>query len=86
MLGSNKKDKDSKPFFEFPLEQDLKDETKTTKMIENVENQIKAIKKVVKEGSKPEEFENLGVLLHGYSALLKILNDSSSTDKKEEKN
>jgi hypothetical protein len=73
-LNKNKKDKSSKPFFKFPLETDLEDEDKLKVMMENAEAQILALKKTIKDGASPEEYEKIGTLLHAYSALLKILN------------
>jgi hypothetical protein len=78
MFGLNKdkkgKGKDHKPFFEFPLEQDMQDQKKLENMMISCEKQIAILKKNIREGAKPEEYEHLGILLHGYSALLKIIN------------
>ena len=75
MFGLNKKKDDDKPkpFFTFPLEEEIGDPKKSEEMLKNVETKISALKKLIKEGASPEEYENLGMLLHGYSALLKIL-------------
>ena len=72
-LKNNKDDDKPKPFFSFPLEKEIEDPKKSEEMLKNVETKISALKKVIREGASPEEFENLGMLLHGYSALLKIL-------------
>lgn len=76
MFGFNKKgkEKESKPFFEFPLEKDIQDSDKLEAMMESAEKQISILKKAIQEGAKPEEYEKLGILLHGYSALLKVFN------------
>lgn len=78
MFGLNKKDKGKgkqpKSFFEFPLEEDIKNPDKLKLMMEAAEKQILELKKTIREGAKPEEYEKLGTLLHGYSALLKTLN------------
>ena len=78
MFGLNKnkkgKGKGPKPFFEFPLEKDMQDGGKLEDMMEACEKQINALKKSIREGAKPEEYDQLGTLLHGYSALLKIIN------------
>ena len=78
MFGFNKKSKEQepKPFFEFPLQKDIQDPDKLKAMMESAEKQILLLKKAIQEGAKPEEYEKLGTLLHGYSALLKILNTS----------
>ena len=46
--------------------------------MESTEKQILALKKNIRDGASPEEYEKLGTLLHGYSALLKILNKAPS--------
>ncbi len=76
MFGFNKKGKEqeAKPFFEFPLEKDIQNPDKLKEMMEATEQQILVLKKAIQEGAKPEEYEKLGILLHGYSALLKIFN------------
>lgn len=71
MFGLEKNKKPS--FFEFDLEKDLKDDKKQSDLKLMVENHIQEIKKQIRQGASSEEFEKLGVLLHGYSALLKIL-------------
>ena len=47
-------------------------------MIKNVEEKIQEIKGLLREGSKGSDFDNLGTLLHGYSAMLKVLNKFAS--------
>ena len=80
MFGLNKnkkgKGKEGKPLFEFPLEKDMQDQKKLESMMVSCEKQITELKKTIREGSKPEEYEQLGILLHGYSALLKIINQA----------
>lgn len=68
-------EKNPKAAFEMDLEKDLKkDPTKAREMIKNVEEKIQEIKGLLRDGSKGADFDNLGVLLHGYTAMLKILN------------
>ncbi|MCH9617365.1 MAG: hypothetical protein SP4CHLAM5_09690 [Chlamydiia bacterium] len=76
MFGMNKKgkDKEPKPFFEFPLQKDIQNPDKLKEMMESAEKQILHLKKAIQTGAKPEEYEQLGTLLHAYSALLKVFN------------
>ena len=77
-LDKNKKDEENspKPFFEFPLEEELKNEEKVNTMIKDIEAEVNEIKQAIKQGADPDNFEKLGTLLHGYSALLKMLSSS----------
>ena len=68
-------EKNPKVNFEMDLEKDLKkDPSKARLMIKTVEGKIQEIKSLLREGSKGADFDNLGTLLHGYSAMLKTLN------------
>lgn len=61
--------------FETDLEKDLKkDPAQAQAKIKEVEAKIQELKGFVKEGSKGAELDSLGAMLHGYSALLKVLN------------
>jgi hypothetical protein len=72
MYGLEKK---SKMVFEFDLEKDLKkDPTKVRELLKSTESKIHEIKTQLRQGSKGAELDNLGVLLHGYTALQKVLN------------
>jgi hypothetical protein len=62
-----------KALFEFDLEKDLQDEKKYKVLKDRVEKHVQDIKNKIREGANSEEFEKLGLLLHGYSALLKVL-------------
>jgi len=72
MFGLNKKDKKPNPFFRFPLEDDIANATKLKEMMDHAEKQVLMIKKAIKDGASPDEYEKLGTLLHAYGALLKI--------------
>ncbi len=73
MFGLKKEDK--KPFFEFDLQKEIKDDKKQKVLKDKADKQILAIKAQLRAGADPQSFEQLGVLMHGYSALLKILSD-----------
>ena len=61
--------------FEFDLEKDLKkDPNKVRELLKNTEAKIHEIKSQLREGRKGPDLDNLGVLLHGYTALQKVLN------------
>lgn len=71
MYGLEKK---PKHVFEFDLEKDLKkDPTKTRELLKTTEKKIHEIKTQLREGAKGPELDQLGVLLHGYTALQKVL-------------
>lgn len=64
-----------KATFEFDLEKDLKkDPNKVRDILKKTEAKIQEIKGLLREGSKGEDFDKLGTLLHGYTALQKVLN------------
>lgn len=72
MYGLEKK---PKTMFEMDLEKDLKkDPSKVRDLLKSTEAKIQEIKGQLREGSKGADFDNLGVLLHGYTALQKVLN------------
>lgn len=60
--------------FVFDLEKEIKDKPNHGKTIlENVEKRIHEIKKNLREGANEKDFDKLGILLHGYAALQKVL-------------
>ena len=64
-----------KALMEFDLEKELReDPEKAKKALAEVEAKISEIKKELREGSKEKGFDELGVLLHGYTALQRVLN------------
>jgi hypothetical protein len=71
MFGLEKK---SKEFFEFDLEKELRaDPSKAHKLLKEIEEKIHEIKNVLRQGAGSEDFDNYGILLHGYVALQKVL-------------
>ena len=78
MYGLEKK---PRHVFEFDLEKDLKkDPNKVRELLKTTEKKIHEIKTQLREGAKGPELDQLGVLLHGYTALQKVL--SRLTNKK----
>ena len=72
MFGLEKK---GKGLFEFDLERDLKkDPTKIKALQKKVDENIHEIKAVLRQGTASEDFDNLGIMLHGYAALKRVLN------------
>lgn len=71
MFGLKKERPD---FFQFELEQELQDPKKKEEYKKRCQSRIQEIKKILREGANSEEFESLGILLHGYVALEKLLN------------
>lgn len=71
MFGLEKKQKE---LFEFDLEQELKSNPEKKKELEKeINNRIQEIKTLLRSGTDTKDFDEYGVLLHGYSALLKVL-------------
>jgi hypothetical protein len=60
--------------FAFDLEKEIKDKPHRGKeILEMVEKRILDIKKLLREGANEKDFDKLGILLHGYAALQKVL-------------
>lgn len=71
MFGLEKK---GKGLFEFDLEKDLKKTpTKAKEMLKKTEDRIQEIKNTLRQGTQSNDFDQLGILLHGYAALQKVL-------------
>jgi predicted nucleic acid-binding Zn-ribbon protein len=68
-----KKETKKKALFEFDLEKDLQDDKKSQELVQKVDKRIKEIKTTLREGTDSKEFDDLGILLHGYSSLHKVL-------------
>lgn len=73
MFGlEDQKKKKSEPFV-FELEKELKDPKKHREIKQRVEGRIQTIKTILKSGENKEDFDQCGVLLHGYTSLLKVM-------------
>jgi hypothetical protein len=60
--------------FEFDLEKEIKKNPHRGKeILDEVQKRIVEIKHNLREGANEKDFDNLGILLHGYSALQKVL-------------
>lgn len=71
MFGLEKKPDEK---FAFDLEKEIKERPSRGKeILDKVEKRIQEIKKHLREGASEKEFDDLGILLHGYAALQKVL-------------
>ncbi len=71
MFGLEKKPGEK---FAFDLEKEIKEKPSRGKeILENVEKRLLEIKKNLREGASEKDFDKLGILLHGYAALQKVL-------------
>lgn len=67
-------EKGKKALFEFDLEKELKNSPEKAKQtLRMVEEKIHEIKELLRKGEGSEEFEELGVILHGFVSLQKVL-------------
>ena len=72
MYGLEEKEKKEK--FAFDLERRVKTEPQHLKeILAKAEKRILEIKKLLREGANEKDFDRLGILLHGYAALQKVL-------------
>lgn len=73
MFGlEDQKKKKAEPFV-FELEKELKDAKNYREVKQKIEGRIQTIKTFLKSGESKEEFDQYGVLLHGYTSLLKVI-------------
>ena len=72
MYGLEEKEKREK--FVFELEKRIKTEPQHVKdLLAKAEKRMAEIKKLLREGANEKDFDRLGILLHGYAALQKVL-------------
>lgn len=63
-----------KALFEFDLEKDLKaNPAKAKELLKTCEGNIQEVKNILRQGTASAEYDQFGVLLHGYAALQKVL-------------
>ena len=74
MYGLNKNDSNKPSKFAFALEQEIADRPARGKeILEKAETQLQDIKEHLRKGASEKDYEKLDVLLHGYTALQKVL-------------
>lgn len=71
-LEDQKKKKKPEPFV-FDLEKELKDAKKYREYKDKIDERIQQIKNMLKSGETKADFDETGVLLHGYTSLLKVI-------------
>ena len=71
-LESQKKKKPIEEFV-FELEKELKNPKKHKELRQKVEERIQKIKDTLRSGENTEEFDRFGLLLQGYTSLLKVM-------------
>lgn len=60
--------------FAFDLEKEIKEKpSRGKKILETAETRVQEIKKHLREGANEKDFDDLGILLHGYAALQKVI-------------
>jgi hypothetical protein len=71
MFGMEKKPGEK---FTFDLEKEIREKpARGQEILQKTETRIQEIKKVLREGANDKEFDHLGILLQGYSALQKVI-------------
>lgn len=71
MFGLEKKEKEK---FAFDLEVELsKSPTKVKEIFAKVQTRTEELKKLLREGQSQDDFDQYGILLHGYAALQRVL-------------
>lgn len=82
MFGlENQKKKKTTEEFVFDLEKELKTGKKQQEIKARVEDKIQKIKETLRSGGDKEGFDNFGILLHGYTSLLKVMARFTSASK-----
>lgn len=76
-LEDQKKKKNTEEFV-FDLEKELKISKKNKEIKKKVEDRIQKIKETLRSGENKEEFDKFGILLHGYTSLLKVMSRFSA--------
>lgn len=59
--------------FVFELENELKNPVKHREIKNRVERQIQSIKQELRSGTEKPNFDMYGILLHGYTSILKVM-------------
>jgi hypothetical protein len=75
--GEQKKQKKS-PDFVFDLEKDCQNIKKLQEVKQQIESRIQQIKDHLRTGDNQTDFDQFGILLHGYTSLLKVLSRFNS--------
>ena len=71
-LEGEKKKKEQTEFV-FELEKELNNVKKHNEIKAKVEKRIQDLKNALRSGENKEDFDSYGVVLHGYTSLLKVM-------------
>ena len=73
MFGLEGQKKKKAEEFVFDLEKELKVPKKHQEIKAHIEERIQRLKESLRSGDEKDEFDRFGLLLHGYTSLLKVL-------------
>jgi Family of unknown function (DUF5398) len=74
MFGLEKKKQGGRPEEEtFELEVEMQSSTKHKEMEKKIDLRIQEVKKLLRDGGDQEVVDDLGLVLHGYAALKKVI-------------
>ncbi len=73
MFGLESPKKKKADEFIFELERDLKTPGERASIKRKIEERIQQIKSILRSGENKEEFDQFGLLLHGYTSLLRVI-------------
>ncbi len=74
MYGMKKDQGSKREKFQFDLEIEMKEQpSKAKKLIGDAADRMHEIKTALRSGVDEKDFDTLGILLHGYTALQKVL-------------
>lgn len=82
MFGLEGRDKKKSEPFVFEIEKDWRDAKKYQDTLATISTRIQAIKNALKGGEDQESFDQLVIVLHGYSSLLKVMARCVANNKK----
>lgn len=73
MFGLEKKEKKIEKF-RFDLEVEIEENPdRAQEIIDLCKKKVDAIKSLLKSGADPKNFDQLGILIHGYNALMRVI-------------
>jgi len=58
--------------FVFDLEKELKDPRRGNELKKNIEERVQEVKATLRTPESKEDYDKFGILLHGYTAVLKV--------------
>ncbi len=74
MFGlENQKKKKKYEVFVFDLEKEFKTPKRHSELKKEIEAKVQKVKELLRDGENKEDYDNLGTLLYGYTAVLKVM-------------